>query len=617
MSVRRGDTLSTIAERELGSAAKWPELYRANRAQLSDPDEIPVGLQLVVPGPRRSDPSADGKASHQTGRDEPKADLEPTPTPTATPAATPIPTRTPTTNPEQTSQPQPSADATSATEPTPTTQDHPPSPADQVLPLVAVGSLLAAGLLEGLAWRRRVQLQTRPLGRRIAHPAPPVIPVTTALGRRQRPMSLRTLDRAVRAIAAHSLSTGTPPPPLDLALIGDDLIELVMAEEISNAPVGFTVRGRSWLLSQTDAGYLASVPGIGESLRPWPALVTLGRDANDRHVLADLESLRMLHLDPAGEFDAGGVLAALAVELSFSPWADEMILTLVGPDDRLPEALGKHNVTQTDDLDGLLDRLERRAAMQREHQPYAVLSQHRVDPDLADPWAPEIVLVNQPMSEVQYGRLTAVLDTEPRVTMAAAVIGTAPVGSWSLALAPDAGSSQSTAILEPRGQSLVPQRLNAPELDAVLDLVEVTGSDQTTAAPWWSADEVPPGLCSIPGGRPRPPGGAAGQRGLSGPPLGGARNRNGEGVGDHESTGYGRRSGRRASSHPAPARPDRIGRIPGPGTAPRGEAVPGVLRLVAGEPRHHCPGHGLRPRRRGRHPAIQHEPAAQLAGREP
>ena len=88
-------------------------------------------------------------------------------------------------------------------------------------------------------------------------------------------------------------------------------------------------------------------------------------------MLADLESLRMLHLDPAEAFDADGVLAALAVELSFSPWADEMILTLVGRDDRLPDALGKHNVTQTDDLDSLLDRLEQRAAVQREHQPYA------------------------------------------------------------------------------------------------------------------------------------------------------------------------------------------------------------------------------------------------------
>ena len=362
-----------------------------------------------------------------------------------------------------------------------------------MLPLVAVGSLLAAGLLEGLAWRRRVQLQSRPLGRRIAHPAPPVIPVTTALGRRQRPMSLRTLDRTVRAIAAHSRGTGTPPPPLELALVGDDVIELVMAEETPDAPVGFTVRADSWLLSQTDAGYLASVPGIGESLRPWPALVTLGRDVKGRQVLTDLESLRILHLDPADEFDAGGVLAALAVELSFSPWADEMILTLVGPDDRLPDALGKHNVTQTDDMDSLLDRLEQRAAMQRQHQPYAVLSQHRVDPDLADPWAPEIVLVNQPMSEVQYDRLTTLLDSEPRVTMAAVVIGTGREGTWSLALPADPGTSQSTATLEPRGLSLVPQRLNAPELDAVLDLVEVTGSDRTTAAPWWSADEVPPG----------------------------------------------------------------------------------------------------------------------------
>src|SRR3712207_8891353 len=56
--------------------------------------------------------------------------------------------------------------------------------------------------------------------------------------------------------------------------------------------------------------------------------------------------------------------SALAVELSFSPWADEMILTLVGPDGRLPAALGKHNVTQTDDLDSLLDRLERRAGLE-------------------------------------------------------------------------------------------------------------------------------------------------------------------------------------------------------------------------------------------------------------
>jgi hypothetical protein len=77
--------------------------------------------------------------------------------------------------------------------------------------------------------------------------------------------------------------------------------------------------------------------------------------------------------------------------------------------------------------------------------------------------------------------------------MAAVVIGAAPEGSWSLVRRTDPNAPQSAAVLEPRSLFLVPQRLAAPELEAVVDLVEVTGSDQTTAAPWWSADELPPG----------------------------------------------------------------------------------------------------------------------------
>jgi hypothetical protein len=124
----------------------------------------------------------------------------------------------------------------------------------------------------------------------------------------------------------------------------------------------------------------------------------------------------------------------MAVELSFSPWADEMILTLVGPDERLPEALGKHNVTQTEDLDAVLDRLEQRAAVQRKHQSYAVLSEHRIDPDLADPWAPEIVLVNQSLDDAQRERLERLLEAEPQVTMAAVVVGSSDDDQrWALA----------------------------------------------------------------------------------------------------------------------------------------------------------------------------------------
>ncbi len=244
---------------------------------------------------------------------------------------------------------------------------------DLALPLAAVGGLLAAGLVQGLAWRRQVQLQARPIGRRLPQPPAASQPVAVALGRRQRPLSLRSLDRAMRAIAAHCRTTKTPPPPLELAIVADEQIELVMSEAVDNAPIGFRVRGRSWILAQADAGYLSSVPGLAESPRPWPALVTLGRDDQGRQVLADLESFRRLTLEPSAGLDAAAVLAAMAVELSFSPWADEMILTLVGSADRLPEALGKHNVNRADDLNALLDRIEQRAAMQRDHHPHPIL----------------------------------------------------------------------------------------------------------------------------------------------------------------------------------------------------------------------------------------------------
>ena len=475
VTVRRGDTLSAIAERELGSADRWSEIYRANRAQLSDPDELTPGQQLTLPKsaaaePERSKRGADPVALDPGERPVERApDREPVPPPT-TPSPTPRPTA-----PAQPTQP--TIDAP------PITASDDASALDVALPLAAVGGLLAAGLVQGLAWRRRVQLQARPIGRRLLQPPAATQPVAVALGHRQRPLSLRSLDRAMRAIAAHCRTTKTPPPPLELAIVADDQIELVMSEAVDNAPIGFRVRGRSWILAQADAGYLSSVPGLAESPRPWPALVTLGRDDQGRQVLADLESFRRLTLEPSAGLDAAAVLAAMAVELSFSPWADEMILTLVGSADRLPEALGKHNVNRADDLNALLDRIEQRAAMQRDHHPHPILGGHRIDPDLADPWAPEIILIDAQLTAEQERRLTAVLDGEPRVTMAAVIVGPAPGDAWTLRADPD--SSPALARLLPAGLSLPPQLLEPPAMDAVLDLVQTSGSEQTTPAPWW------------------------------------------------------------------------------------------------------------------------------------
>jgi nucleoid-associated protein YgaU len=46
--IRRGDTLSKIAEQQLGDANRWPEIFRLNRDIISDPDRITPGQILVI-----------------------------------------------------------------------------------------------------------------------------------------------------------------------------------------------------------------------------------------------------------------------------------------------------------------------------------------------------------------------------------------------------------------------------------------------------------------------------------------------------------------------------------------------------------------------------------------
>lgn len=58
--VKKGDTLSRIAKRELGSYDRWREIYDANKDRIKDPNVLAVGLQLAVPG--KSAATSDGKA---------------------------------------------------------------------------------------------------------------------------------------------------------------------------------------------------------------------------------------------------------------------------------------------------------------------------------------------------------------------------------------------------------------------------------------------------------------------------------------------------------------------------------------------------------------------------
>jgi resuscitation-promoting factor RpfC len=49
-TVRAGDTLSSISQREFGKAADWPALWWANRHTVHNPSVIQAGQKLAVPG---------------------------------------------------------------------------------------------------------------------------------------------------------------------------------------------------------------------------------------------------------------------------------------------------------------------------------------------------------------------------------------------------------------------------------------------------------------------------------------------------------------------------------------------------------------------------------------
>ena len=54
-TVRKGDTLSHIAQAHYGKASQWRRIFDANRDQLDDPDRIQPGQVLKIPAATRED----------------------------------------------------------------------------------------------------------------------------------------------------------------------------------------------------------------------------------------------------------------------------------------------------------------------------------------------------------------------------------------------------------------------------------------------------------------------------------------------------------------------------------------------------------------------------------
>jgi hypothetical protein len=110
----------------------------------------------------------------------------------------------------------------------------------------------------------------------------------------------------------------------------------------------------------------------------------------------------------------------------------------------------------------------------------------RDDPDRAEAWTPEVVVVDAVLPADAARRLVRLTGLEG-AAVSAVVRG--PVADAGATLLVEGGGR---AVLHPEGLRLVPQVLSQPALDAVVDLVRATGAEGTTPAPWWSSGDDPP-----------------------------------------------------------------------------------------------------------------------------
>jgi len=486
--VQPGDTLSGIAQSYLGVPDRYPEIAAASRAttqpggvHLSDPDVIDVGWTLTLP---TATPTHHHAVTHNTdkapGAPRPADPTAATPTPHSARATPPVAGNDAATPPSTA----PTGRATNASpapaQPAPTTAAEAPHPdgldigsAWPVRTAYGAGALLAAGLIGLIATRRRTQHRHRLLGQHLPMPTAATAAAEQDLRTAADILSVEAVDTALRGLARDCATAGTPLPVVRAARLTGDQFELYLAHPADlPAPWTGTADAAVWTLQVDNITDLTPAEVI-DVPAPYPALVTIGHDLDGGHVLLDLEHLGCLGV--IGEPDATrGVLAALAVELATSQWADDLQVTIVGAFPELEDTLQTGRIRYLPSAGRILDDLHTRAQADRDAltaDDAADLQHARVTGAAPDAWPPEIVLLAGPITDRQRTQIDTLVDTLPRVALAAVTAGTG-VGEWCLDLT--GSNDPGTGILAPIGFQLRPQTLPGDHYLQILEVAALT-----------------------------------------------------------------------------------------------------------------------------------------------
>jgi nucleoid-associated protein YgaU len=339
--VETGDTLSQIAQEELGDADRYPEIFQASRTltqpggeHLVDPDHIEPGWVLRIPDQHREGSPAGVNGGADAGQgeihdkvgaphltDQPMAPgtgngTHPRQQEQSQPPVTPIPPLPP--------QHEGSAErSTGWTDRTPVAaEQHDDEHEVTVLrALLASAMCLSVGALGLVAANRRRQLRSRRIGRTIAATPQELAEVeqTIVENGSEAQQNVEFLDRALRHVAASCKVAGNPLPQLGAAVLGDEDLTLLFTHRATGeVPEGWTATedARAWMLPRSTL----LEQDLETQPAPYPALVTIGQDEGGRTWLLDLETLGMCGI--GGEPQQVADLARFMVaELAVNAWS--------------------------------------------------------------------------------------------------------------------------------------------------------------------------------------------------------------------------------------------------------------------------------------------------------
>jgi LysM repeat protein len=520
VTVHRGDTLSSIAEDELGSANDYPQLFAANQgraepggARLTDPDLIRPGWELSVPGTGSAAGPSEGhhqSIGRQEGRDHGQhqqagasttersghgADQPAHPTVPGTTASPPSATAAP--KPTPTASPQPSKSSPAALNhdragaapnaPEAGTTDDTDS-RSIIYMAAAATSLAAAALLAVVGARRAVQQRRRRPRRRIPLPRPatPTADLEKHLRVASDPVGLDLADQALRTLAANCAASGRALPPLAAVRVTARGLQLhLSAPTPTVAPfIEQDDQPDLWWCPARGAALL-SADEVRDITAPYPALVSVGTTAEQEPVLVNLESVGLLRLAGSAE-DVRAVMLGLAVELASSGLSDDTTVILAGLGAELAGVFPVR-VEHQMDLAHALPELRAHDALQRGALTAGgldSLDQARLAEDGGDTWVPKVLITPSSPDGEDADALTDLLSSRPRTATAIVTEAGGELdvpGAWTLPAAPG------TAVQLPGLDLAVTlQRLDGEAYEPLIQLLATASRTDDVAAPAWT-----------------------------------------------------------------------------------------------------------------------------------